>query len=166
MFLYLIRHGIAIDHDDPECPPDPERYLTRKGIEKSLEVGKGLRQLGVAPGAVYSSPYIRAKQTAEHIAPLLRFPRQSIQLTETLLPMARPADFLRILAKGRSKTVLAFGHAPNLDEIVAFAIGAPRAVTELKKAGVACVEFDDIRAGNGVLMAVWTPKVLRALGKL
>jgi phosphohistidine phosphatase SixA len=28
MHLYLIRHGIAIDREDPNCPPDTERPLT------------------------------------------------------------------------------------------------------------------------------------------
>ena len=28
MQLYIVRHGIAIDREDPKCPPDPERYLT------------------------------------------------------------------------------------------------------------------------------------------
>jgi hypothetical protein len=26
MDLYIVRHGIAIDREDPKCPPDPERY--------------------------------------------------------------------------------------------------------------------------------------------
>jgi hypothetical protein len=35
MRLYLMRHGIAIDREDPDCPPDPERYLTPKGIQRT-----------------------------------------------------------------------------------------------------------------------------------
>jgi phosphohistidine phosphatase SixA len=30
--LYLIRHGIAVDREDPNCPPDTERPLTPKGL--------------------------------------------------------------------------------------------------------------------------------------
>jgi phosphohistidine phosphatase SixA len=41
MILYLVRHGIAIDREDPDCPPETERYLTRDGIKKTREVAKG-----------------------------------------------------------------------------------------------------------------------------
>ena len=64
MLVYLMRHGIAQDRDDPESPPDPDRQLTRKGAERTAEVARGLRALGVKPGAVLTSPYLRAAQTA------------------------------------------------------------------------------------------------------
>ena len=35
MQLYIVRHGIAVDREDPDCPPDPNRFLTQEGIEKS-----------------------------------------------------------------------------------------------------------------------------------
>jgi hypothetical protein len=34
MEVVLIRHGIAIERDDPECPADAERWLT-KGSARS-----------------------------------------------------------------------------------------------------------------------------------
>jgi len=39
MQLFIVRHGIAIDREDPRCPPDPERYLTEEGVEKTKQVG-------------------------------------------------------------------------------------------------------------------------------
>ena len=33
MRIYVVRHGAAIDRDDPKCPPEAERYLTLAGIE-------------------------------------------------------------------------------------------------------------------------------------
>ena len=38
MELYIVRHGIAIDREYPKCPPDPERYLTEEGVEKTKGV--------------------------------------------------------------------------------------------------------------------------------
>ncbi len=40
MQLYIVRHGIAIDREDPKCPPEAERYLTEEGIEKTKQVAK------------------------------------------------------------------------------------------------------------------------------
>ena len=45
MQLYIVRHGIAIDREDPKCPPDPDRYLTEEGIEKTKQVAKGIAAL-------------------------------------------------------------------------------------------------------------------------
>jgi len=45
MLLYLVRHGIAIDRDDPKCPDEAERYLTEEGIKKTREVARGVASL-------------------------------------------------------------------------------------------------------------------------
>jgi phosphohistidine phosphatase len=164
MLLYLLRHGVAVDREDPECPPDPQRYLTKKGIDKTQAAAAGLVELGLKPGAIYSSPYVRAKQTADIAAAALHFAKDKIRLTDTLLPLARPAEFLKLIARERADEVVAVGHAPNLDEVIAAAIGARSAVTALKKAGVACVEFEAVSAGKGVLTGIWSPRLLRMLG--
>jgi phosphohistidine phosphatase len=164
MQLYLVRHGIAVDREDAECPPDPQRYLTKKGIEKTRGVAAGLVQLGLQPGAVYSSPYLRAKQTADIVCAALHFAKDKIRQTESLLPMAAPGEFLKLLARERADEVIAVGHAPNLDEILAALVGARSAITALKKAGVGCIEFETVAAGKGILAGVWSPRMLRMLG--
>src|SRR5438445_42191 len=68
MQLYIVRHGIAIDREDPKCPPDPERYLTEEGVEKTKQVAKGVAALGVTGDLFLTSPYVRAVQTAEIFA--------------------------------------------------------------------------------------------------
>ena len=65
MRLYLMRHGIAIDREDPDCPSDPERYLTPKGIQRTRAAARGLRALRVKPTALLTSPFVRAVQTGE-----------------------------------------------------------------------------------------------------
>ena len=55
MQLYIVRHGIAIDREDPKCPPDPERYLTEEGLEKTKQVAKGVAALGVTGGGIYDA---------------------------------------------------------------------------------------------------------------
>ena len=47
MRIYVVRHGAAIDLEDPKCPKEAERYLTREGIDKTEEVGRGLARLGM-----------------------------------------------------------------------------------------------------------------------
>ena len=163
MIIYLFRHGLAIDRDDPECPPDPKRFLTRKGVEKTRAAAMGLRALGLAPEIILSSPYVRAMQTGELVAEALEFPRARIVQTDALLPPAGPAQLFKVLAKTKVAAVLCVGHAPNLDEIIGYALGANGSFTALKKAGAACLEMESLSPGKGTLLWLHTPKSLRLL---
>src|SRR5690606_30458577 len=63
MLLVLLRHGIA--QDRVEGGVDADRRLTPRGLRRTREAVQGLRALGVAPRVVLSSPYRRARETAE-----------------------------------------------------------------------------------------------------
>lgn len=163
MLVYLIRHGIAIDREEPDCPPDAERPLTKKGIEKAQLVMTGIRELGAKPDLILSSPLVRAWQTAEIAAKALHYPKEKIQRTEALLPEADPAALMKELARMKAEQLLCTGHAPHMDEFIAHATGTRRSFTALKKAGVACIEFEEAAAGGGILIALYPPRVFRLL---
>jgi phosphohistidine phosphatase len=166
MQLYIVRHGIAVDREDPKCPPDPERYLTEEGVEKTKQVAKGVAALAASADLLLSSPYVRATQTAEIFASALDYAKQKIRRTDLLLPGADPSLLFRELMKDKqSASVFLFGHAPQLDDIIATAVGSKRHITTLKKAGVALVELKRISPPMGVLVWLATPKLLRRSGK-
>jgi phosphohistidine phosphatase len=166
MDLYIVRHGIAIDREDPKCPPDPERYLTEGGLEKTKQVAKGVAALGVTPDLLISSPYVRAMQTAEIFATALDYSKQKIHRTDALLPGAEPSLLFRELAKDKqSSCVFIFGHAPQLDEVIAAACGAKRSITSLKKAGVAALNLKRISPPSAELLWLATPRLLRRAAK-
>ncbi|MGC1617042.1 MAG: phosphohistidine phosphatase SixA [Candidatus Acidiferrum sp.] len=166
MELYIVRHGIAIDREDPKCPPDPERYLTEQGIEKTKRVAAGVAALSAAPDLLLSSPYVRAMQTAEIFAAALDYPKQKIRHTDLLLPGAEPTVFFRELVKDKqSSTLFIFGHAPQLDDVIATALGSKHHITSLKKAGVALLELKRVSPPSGQLVWLAPPKLLRRAGK-
>ncbi len=166
MHLYIVRHGIAIDREDPKCPPDPERYLTEEGVEKTREVAKGLAALGVAGDLFLTSPYVRAAQTAEIFASALDYAKQKIRRTDLLLPGAEPSQLFRDLAKDKqASAVFLFGHAPQLDDVIATALGSKKHLTAMKKAGVALIELKRFSPPIGELVWLATPKLLRRAGK-
>jgi phosphohistidine phosphatase len=166
MQLYVVRHGIAIDREDPKCPPDPERYLTEEGVEKTREVAKGVAALGAAPDLFLSSPYVRAMQTAEIFAGIFEHSKQRIRRTDLLLPGGEPSLFFRELARDKqSSTVFCFGHAPQLDDLIATALGSKYHLASLKKAGVALLELRRVSPPSGQLVWLATPKLLRRAGK-
>lgn len=166
MQLYIVRHGIAIDREDPKCPPDPERYLTEEGVEKTAQVAKGVAALGIAGDLFLSSPYIRAVQTAEIFARELGYAKQKIRRTDMLLPGAEPSHVFRELARDKqASAVFLFGHTPQLDDVIATALGSKKHLTALKKAGVALVELKRVSPPIGTLVWLATPKLLRRAGQ-
>jgi len=63
MYLYLIRHGIAQEHQlDIK---DEERSLTIEGRKKTEKIAQRLIQLKFKFDLILTSPLVRAKQTAE-----------------------------------------------------------------------------------------------------
>jgi len=166
MELYIVRHGIAIDREDPKCPADPERFLTAEGLEKTSQVAKGVARIADAPDLMLTSPYLRALQTAELFADALDFPKQKIRKTDALLPGAEPQQLFRELAKEKDRSsAFVFGHAPHLDELLATALGSKQHISTLKKAGVALVELKRLMPPSGQLVWLGTPKVLKKVGK-
>jgi phosphohistidine phosphatase len=166
MELYIVRHGIAVDREDPKCPADPERFLTEEGIEKSRQVAKGLAKVASIPDLMLTSPYLRAFQTAEIFAEELEYSKHKIRKSELLLPGAEPMQLFRELAKDKdASSVFVFGHAPHLDDLIATSIGAKHHICSLKKAGVAAVELKRLVPPSGELIWLATPKLLRKAGK-
>jgi phosphohistidine phosphatase len=162
MILYLVRHGIAIDRTDPKSPPEPERPLTAKGVQKTRSAALGLKELGVNPDVFITSPYVRAAQTAEIFAETLGFSTEKIRASDALKPAGNPDDLLKEMARLKAKEVMCFGHAPHLDQMIAHLVGARGDFTSLKKAGVACFERKSA-AGRWDLLWILTPKMLRQL---
>ena len=165
MRLYLVRHGIAVDPEDPKCPPDPKRHLTPEGIKKTRAAMRGLAAMGATVDAMFSSPYLRAAQTAEIAADVLGFPADKIAATDALLPGASAGALLKELAKVGGDDVMCFGHAPHLDIFLAHCVGSRSQITELKKAGVACLEMGKLSAGGGILVWLLSSKALRQLAE-
>jgi phosphohistidine phosphatase len=166
MQLYIVRHGIAVDREDPKCPADPERFLTDEGIDKTRDAAKGVAEVSTVPDLMLTSPYLRAAQTAEIFASVLGYSKQKIRKSELLLPGAEPMQLFRELTKDKDlSSLFVFGHAPHLDDILATAVGTKHHISSLKKAGVALVELKRIVPPSGELVWLATPKLLRKAAK-
>jgi phosphohistidine phosphatase len=166
MQLYIVRHGIAVDREDPKCPADPERSLTDEGIEKTRQVAKGVAEVAAVPDLMLTSPYLRAVQTAELFAAAFEYSKQKIRKSDLLLPGAEPLQLFRELSKDKDlSTVYVFGHAPHLDDLIATTVGTKHHISSLKKGGVALVELKRLVPPSGELVWLATPKLLRKAGK-
>jgi phosphohistidine phosphatase len=163
MKLYLMRHGIAIDRDDPDAPPEKERYLTPKGVERTGVAAAGLHELGIKPSCPLTSPYVRAVQTGEIVCRALDIEPKQMRVTDALKPEAKPSRLAEELSQLRDEEVICFGHAPHLDEFIAYAVQANAAFTSLKKAGVACLDIGSFSPLEATLTWLLTSRALRHL---
>jgi phosphohistidine phosphatase len=165
MLLYLIRHGIAVDREDPNCPPDTERPLTPKGIKRTRAAALGLLALKAKPDAVLTSPWLRALQTAEIFCQAFSIPSKRIIRTDALKGTSSPSDLLRELQSMKAKSVFCFGHEPHLHLVIAHVLHTNAKITELKKAGLALLELERFSPPHARLQALYPAGTLRLLAK-
>jgi phosphohistidine phosphatase len=164
MILYLVRHGLAVDRNDPDSPKDTERPLTPKGMKKAHDAARGFRKLGAEPDAVLTSPWLRAVQTAEIFCEVLGFSANKIVRTDALKGTSQPADLFRELSRMKSKEVICFGHEPHLHQLMGVVVHAGSPIAELKKAGVAILNLEKVSPPQGQLLALYPAKTMRMLG--
>lgn len=162
--LYLVRHAIAAERGS-EWPDDTKRPLTERGIGRFKEAVKGLRHLDVTVDEIFTSPLVRAKQTAEILAEGLPG-KPSVKVLDALSPGHAPGSMLAQLARtARRRRIALVGHEPGLGELAAHLIGAGRAL-EFKKGGVCRIDVESLSSRRaGALNWFVTPKVLRGLSK-
>lgn len=143
MLLYLVRHAIAAERETAETD-DFHRALTPEGIKKMRHSAEVLRRLKVSISEIWSSPLVRARQTAELLAAEFD-PAPRIEHLSALEPDAPPADALSQLSRRASQTNIAFvGHEPFMGECAAYLLTARMGgLVEFKKGGVCCFEVDD-----------------------
>lgn len=162
--LYLVRHAIAADRGK-EWPDDRKRPLTERGMARFKEVVKGLAALDVTIDEIFTSPLVRAKQTAALLAAGSRG-KPAVKVLEALAPGHAPAAVMQELARAaRRRRVALVGHEPALGELAAELIGARRTLV-FKKGGMCRIDVASLtskRAGD--LEWLLPPKVLRKLGK-
>ncbi|MBI4265427.1 MAG: histidine phosphatase family protein [Acidobacteria bacterium] len=162
--LYLVRHAIAAERGD-DWPDDDQRPVTERGIARFKEAVDGLAWLGVTIDEIFTSPLVRARQTADLLSAGLPG-KPAIKLLDALSPGQAPASVLAQLARAARRRRLALvGHEPGLGELAAHLIGAGRAVP-FKKGGVCRVDVESLSSRRaGALVWFLTPKMLRRLGR-
>ena len=143
MELYFLRHGIAGEQKRASSTEDAERTLTPEGIEQIKKVAKCMKEMKLSLKAVISSPFVRARQTAEIAAKTVGFSGEII-LSEALIPDAGFDGFFELLKKQGSKGNLLFvGHIPSLANFVSTLISRGGASVDFKKGGLCRVDTLD-----------------------
>jgi phosphohistidine phosphatase len=152
--LWLLRHGEAVPH---ESKPDDERELTPRGERQAIAAGRGLARLGVEFDACYTSPKVRARDTARLACEALNV--EPIE-EDVLGDGFDRDDALELLLRhGADARVLVVGHEPSFSQVVHDLTGGR---VDFKKGGVVAVRAE--RTG-GELLTLLRPRELESLAR-
>ena len=158
MELYFFRHGHAEDAQGPDFD-DYARKLTDKGVERTHDAAKALHKLGVKPARIYTSPRLRARQTADILSTTLGvIPEARDEVNFGFNPQYIPGLIHDLT---NDLVVLFVGHEPDLSITVAALVGGGE--IEMKKGGIARVDLLARTPLRGMLMWVLTPRVLEVV---
>jgi phosphohistidine phosphatase len=161
MLLLFLRHAEAVDRAPGLA--DADRRLTAKGERQSRDVARGLAALGLKPAVILSSPWDRARQTAEIVADVLTC-REQLFLEEVLACGCRTAALAELLRRRRfPDPCLVVGHEPDLSAMVADIIGG--GAVHMRKAAVAAVSTSPDGFFTGCLEWLLTAVQLERIGK-
>jgi phosphohistidine phosphatase len=166
MEIFLLRHGPAVERGTRGFEDDALRPLTPKGRRQTRKTAAAMRKLGGKFDLILSSPFVRARQTAEITATELRL-KPRLKFSNALAPGGPPAILLRQLAREKPapEKILLVGHEPDLSRLVSLlaAGGAPLQL-EFKKGGLCKLEAEKLCSGQCATLAwLLTPKQMKLM---
>ena len=160
--LYLVRHAIAADRGE-DWPDDDKRPLTQRGVPRFKEAVEGSLKRLRLDVIDFTSPLVRARQTAELLAAGLPG-KAPVKVLDALAPGHSPSSVMAQLARNaRRRRIALVGHEPALGELAAHLIGAGRALP-FKKGGICRIDVESLTSRRpGALTWFVQPKLLRGL---
>ncbi len=165
MRIYLIRHSNAVDPGTPGYEEDSQRPLTERGRDKMNKIASALKKMKVKPDLIVSSPYVRARQTAEILAKVMKYKR-NICFSDTLIPMGDASEIIgEINEKYDVDELVLVSHEPFISGLIGTLVASNLdTAINIKNGGVCCLSADDLHLERrAVLEWLLPPKILSAL---
>lgn len=141
MRLYVMRHGPA-EASSPSGG-DFDRSLSEEGRARTARVANELDRRGERPQRIWSSPLVRARQTAEIVSEVVG---GNIEIRDELAPSEAARDLIREPSLRRAASILLVGHAPDVSLLVMDLLGHGRHAFE--PAMVVAVDIDGAGAAT------------------
>jgi phosphohistidine phosphatase len=161
MKIHILRHGIAVEPSAPGYGNDAERPLIPKGKHQLRQTAAAMKKMGLHFDLILSSPYLRAKQTAEIVAESLKSKKQ-LKISDALAPDGSPKTLIRQLneLKPAPENVLLVGHEPYLGCLVSLlTTGRVDLMMDFKKGGLCKLEAGKLSYDRcAALVWLLTPK--------
>jgi|SRR6185369_12812490 phosphohistidine phosphatase len=161
MNLFILRHGIAVERGAPGYDKDADRPLTPKGERRLGGIADAIEAMKLKFDLILSSPYTRARQTAEIVAEALNL-KKLLEFSDHLTPNGSAKALITELSKldPVPESALLVGHEPYLSELIStLTSGETRVAIDFKKGGLCKLEVDSLRYGRCATLAwLLTPR--------
>lgn len=159
MKLFLIRHTEAIDYETESVRTDESRFITPNGRRVALSVFKVLKDDLSSLEKIFTSPLIRAVQTAEILAALLKY-KNDVELANELRPDSEQDKVIKLIKRNSVfKSIALVGHEPMLGKLVIEITKRENLPFSIKKNGVCYIDYDT-ESDKGELKWYFDPKSL------
>jgi phosphohistidine phosphatase len=156
--LYLIRHADALALGERGITTDEERPLSEKGEAQSEAAATALQNRGIILEKLFTSPLVRARQTADILLRVWARPELTLETCDALAPSGKPRKLSRFLLKRAGAKVGLVGHMTDLADYAGWLIGAKKAQIDIAKSGIALVVCGELPGkGLGELQWLVTP---------
>jgi phosphohistidine phosphatase len=166
MEIYLLRHGIAVERGTPGFENDAARPLTPKGKRQLRQTTDALRKINPIFDLILSSPFLRAKETAEIVAAGLKL-KKNLKFSDALAPENGVEKFVGQLQKIKPapKQILLVGHEPFLSGLISLLVtGGSELQLDFKKGGLCKLDLEKLSAGKCATLAwLLTPKQMKRM---
>ena len=156
--LFIIRHAKSSWKD--MSLDDYERPLNKRGKANAPFMGKVLKDKGILPDLIVSSPALRAKTTAAHIAKEISYSNAILFKEEIYEADADTLHKILISMDDEDNTVFIFGHNPGLNSLAYEYLNFSQ---NIPTCGIIEIEFDckkwkKISSENAKLISFDYPK--------
>lgn len=141
MKLIFFRHGIAVDKKKSGQTDldDARRKLTREGVKETKTVVKTLKFLFKDLDIIFSSPMVRAVETAQIISKY--FPKKKFELLPSLDSSVASEAFVSDVLTLKTEGSYCFvGHEPHLTTSISKILQEQSSTIELDKSGIVVLE--------------------------
>ncbi len=166
MNLYILRHGLAVEQGTAGYANDADRPLTSKGERKLSLIAEAMEGLGLSFDLILSSPYKRARQTAEIVAEVLKACKK-VELSPTLEPGGSTKELIEVLKsmKPVPGEVMLVGHEPYLSTLISLLLSGDGGLqVEMKKGGLCKLSVESLKHGRcAKLEWLLTPRQMRLM---
>ena len=138
MKLYVLRHGKSPQMEEAGVHRDEDRPLAEEGREAVRRMAAYIKESGGNPSKVYTSPLVRARDTAIEAANVLK--TSAPEETRLLANVLPAPDLFKGLAPliSREAEAMIVGHQPQLGDLVAYLSGESR---DIKPGGCVALEL-------------------------
>jgi len=165
MNIFVLRHAIAVEREDWNGD-ETARPLTPEGESQQRSVCAAMRRMGLKFDLILSSPYERAKRTAEIVAEELNL-KKHLRFSEELTPEGNPKKLVREITEleRSAENLLLVGHEPYLSELISVLLtGKTKMEIDFKKSGLCRLKADKLEYDRcATLVWLLSPKQMELM---